>query len=121
MVNITNLKTIAPLLQSMSKDPHARVFYDITADALIWTDEFPLIADSDAISCLRYVLRYRTSVILGQPEVRYERYWSEVAAMCPNWPGFILERKSPLLAPTYRDLAQKGNARLEVFFEDHPE
>jgi hypothetical protein len=121
MIGIAKIKTIAPVLQAMREDPHAKFFYDIFSSALVWTDEFPQIDDLDAISCLRCILRYRTSLILGHPEAQYEHYWSEAAELCPNWPGFLSDRKSSALATTYRELALKGDARLQAFFDQHPE
>jgi hypothetical protein len=121
MVEMTRLNIVAPILQSMARDPSAGFFYDLISGALVWRDEFPLVGDSDAIALVRYLLRFRTSVIIGQPDVQLEPYWQEAAKLCPDWPGFAADRISSALAPVYHALAHKGNAQLQSFFDSHPD
>jgi hypothetical protein len=121
MIDINKLNELASSMQAMRKTPDARIFYDLMSDALLWTDEFPLLVDADAVSCFRYVLRYRTSIIIGQPEIKYERYWIEAYQLAPEWPGFLAERRAVLWASTYHILAEAGNARMQTFFNQHPD
>lgn len=39
--NMRDFDPLAPLLRGLRADPQARIFYDLFADALVWTDDVP--------------------------------------------------------------------------------
>ncbi|MGD9644920.1 MAG: hypothetical protein AB7U73_04355 [Pirellulales bacterium] len=66
--------------------------YDLLADAVYWVDEIPGDIDAYSASCLRPMLRYRTTLILGLPDAQWELYWSEAKRQFPRWIGFSRRR-----------------------------
>jgi len=105
------LKSIAPQLNHLKVDDRATIGYDLFADALVWSDEYPEAMDEDVQSyqCLRIVLRYRTAGLLGEHEDALEVYWNAAKELFPDWPGFRRERctRSAELQQEYIRL--KGN------------
>jgi len=91
------------ILRQTSWNPEAQCGYEIWSGGLFWDDEFPRVAiDACAHvdSCAyRYVIGYRASVIRGQPREHLVAPWAQLAAACPQWPGFRPERCSPELRP----------------------
>ena len=96
---------LARFLQGLQKDDNARFFYDLCADALVWSDEVPPIGspDCDTFNApdLRGVWRYRTTLILGRPEEKRRLAREEARKHFPNWPGFDPKRCDASLASTF--------------------
>ena len=86
-----DLAVIAAAMCAMEKEDDAKVFYDVMSGSLIWTDELPKKAPA-SLDCLRFVLRYRTGLIVGDPEPSFELFWREATELFPNWIGFSSER-----------------------------
>jgi hypothetical protein len=97
------LKEIAGLMRGLTRSPDAKMFYELLSDSLVWTDEIPEVnADQvGGLRALRFVFRFRTSVMLGKPEERYRQYWDEAGSLFPEWPGFDPERCAPELKSIY--------------------
>jgi hypothetical protein len=110
------LEMLAPRLEKLPRDAHARLQYDLYAGALVWSDETPdwvfegpAIGESPAgLGVYRALLNYRSSLILGQPNERYRHYWERALRLCPGWPGFLPERQDPSLADECRKRAEAG-------------
>lgn len=86
---------IAHTLESLAPKRCAKISYHLLADAIYWSDEFPAGELSDfGENCMRLVLRYRTSLILGTPEPQWEIYWKEAQKRFPHWIGFSEDRIS---------------------------
>jgi hypothetical protein len=96
---------LSRFLDGLKKDQSARLFYDLFADALVWSDEVPPPdwpdRDSFSASDLRGLWRYRTTLILGQPEEKRRPAWDEAMKCFPNWPGFDPKRRDTALASTF--------------------
>lgn len=110
-----DLKAIAPYMPQGDADPGAKVFYDILADALVWSDEKPHPAEDDrplSPSCLRAVWHYRTSLILGRPDERCRVHWEEAQRLFPDWPGFAAIRRHPDLAAIYHKKSEPASRSL---------
>ena len=86
------LSDIARHMESLSKIDDARVRYELLSGSLVWSDELPRDVDTD---CIRFVLRYRTSLILSEPCPEYEALWNEARRQFPQWIGFSPERMAP--------------------------
>jgi hypothetical protein len=101
------LTELAEAVADLSVDEDANVYYEQMSGALVWTDEFPKprpprpMPPRDVIGCLRFILRYRTTVIIGEPDKMLEFFWNEAQRRCPNWPGFRPERRSARYAEFY--------------------
>jgi hypothetical protein len=80
-------------LREAKYDPDAQPSYGIFSGAYMWADEN---YNEFVGACLnsdnkRYFepIRYRASVILGEPPTDTDRRgWEELRRMCPEWPGF---------------------------------
>jgi len=91
-----HLRLLIPALPTDKFDPTAEVHYEWETDALVWRDEFPFAAfDADKVSCLRAIRRYRTSLICGARDRKFEPLWSWLKRKCPQWIGFRPERCTP--------------------------
>lgn len=98
---ISQLEVIAPLLTSLPYRDDATLTYDVMSDAIVWSDEIPDIHASSLrmrdLWCLRPVLRYRTGLILGSPDTRFELHWNRALELFTHWPGFAKSRCAPTL------------------------
>lgn len=109
------LIAIAASMASLRRSPDATVQYEALSDGLVWSDEVPRsgIKKASDLRPFRFLLRYRTSVILGIPDERYKEYWFMAQKLFPEWPGFHAERQSPALRSTYQELRAVFMAKLE--------
>jgi hypothetical protein len=113
---IANLATIAGAMNALIKSPDATVHFDMLAGALWWSDERPASGEIGNSDCLQVLFRYRTSVIINEPEAEYLPYWLAAKSMFPKWPGFDDERCRPdeRLATLYRRSQAKGLLSLDL-------
>jgi hypothetical protein len=94
---IESFKDIASELDRTTASSEAVLSYDLLADALVWSDEFPpprkdRLGD---ITSIRVLLRYRTSILLGKPDTSLKLYWDWALKMFPNWAALCPERLKP--------------------------
>ena len=85
---------IAPVLDALRVREDVEPEYCMFSDALVWPDELPSKGLGEDVA-LRYLLRYRSSVIVGEPIAALEPYWDAAKAAFPNWPGFSEGRCRP--------------------------
>ena len=99
--------------------PEAALFYELMSDALVWNDEIPDLQTGDVrdFHCLRFVFRYRTTLMLGQPDERFRRVWDEAYKLFPDWPGFDPRRQSPALRPVYERFVEQAKADIRELFD----
>jgi hypothetical protein len=50
----------------------------------------------------RALINHRTSLIMGEPGVRFREIWAKALELCLNWPGFQPNRRDPALAEMYK-------------------
>ena len=62
-------------MQDTTWDPDATPFYDLMSAGLIWTDEKPNGLLPEGHFCLRWLFRYRTSLIEGSADDRCAEAW----------------------------------------------
>ena len=89
-----DLARCATMLEHQRKAMFPHVRYHVLADALYWSDELPKGLEKDCENALRFVLRYRSSVIVGRPEVEYEAIWLAARKLFPKWIGFLEKRST---------------------------
>jgi hypothetical protein len=92
-----SFEDIASEMDHTNVNPEAVLQFDLFADALLWSDEYPpprkdRLGD---ITCVRVLLRYRTTFLLGNPDQRLKPYWDQALLMFPNWAGFTPHRMKP--------------------------
>ncbi len=112
----TALSGITALMRELVRDPRATCSYDMLADALIWSDEFPEFEDLRQVpgwDVIRFVFHFRTTLILEEPFEEYWGLWDEALRLFPGWPGFARERRSKELRADYRKLSAPARAELE--------
>jgi len=68
--------------------------YDLMSDAIVWEDEIPTLFIGDSL-VIRLLFRYRTTVLLGNPDRELECYWRHGQSLFPEWPGFNPSRNRP--------------------------
>jgi hypothetical protein len=103
MIGKSQLEEITDLMRGLVRAADAKMFYELLSDSLVWTDEIPEVAPNQVggLRSLRFVFRYRTSLMLGKPEDRYRPFWEQALKLFPGWPGFDTDRRSPDLKSTY--------------------
>lgn len=108
------LRTMAARMGRVAKSAEATVCYSVLADALYWSDEIPEFEDALADDLLRFLLRYRTTLLLGGPNPALEVYWNEAVRQFPQWVGFEPSRQTPTpaLKKAYKQLKDKAMAEL---------
>ena len=97
---------LAPVLSALRVDPHAKISYDGMAGGLSWSDELPNELTWIEQNSVRPLLRYRTTLILGEPDENLKQFWSAAGQAFPTWIGFNHERcmSSPQLAKNLTEL-----------------
>jgi hypothetical protein len=113
------LARIASVMNSLRATSEAQISYDVASDALVWTDELPRpgLFRVRELWCLRPVLRYRTSVILGKPDEQYRAIWEAARKLFPDWAGFELQRGDRVLADTFKQLSQQSREGIDKLFD----
>jgi len=93
-------QVLIPYLRDLRVDPHATRHFEIMSGGFFWSDEKPASAYSEKAGdyAMRFLLGYRASLIRGKPREDLRAVWDAVLAACPQWPGFLPERRSHTLA-----------------------
>jgi len=101
---------MAPAMLALEQRSDARMCYHIMADGIYWDDEIPSGLDEFSGDCLRFVIRYRTSMIMEKPDEQWQEYWNDAMISFPGWIGFDAARCSPekRLQQAYKTLRKKG-------------
>jgi hypothetical protein len=101
-------------LRGMLVDPAATRQFEMMSGGFFWSDERPPnYSDSSADYALRCVLAYRASLTRGKPREQFRSVWDAVIAGCPQWPGFLAERRSPELAAELDRASKSGLKSLD--------
>jgi hypothetical protein len=114
----SRLGEIASLMRALARSPDAKMFYELLSDSLVWTDEIPEVTADlvGGLRSLRFVFRYRTSLMLGTPEGRYRPCWEEALALFPGWPGFDPDRRAPELRAAYESFHAEAMREMKDLF-----
>ncbi len=88
------LDSIIPHLKVLSKTKDAKRFFDLMSGGFVWSDEKIYGLTENELGCLRAIFRYRTSLIVKEPDHRFEELWKDLKLKCPSWIGFDIERCS---------------------------
>ena len=90
------LSRIAAEMNRTRPSPDAEVGYDLLTDALVWSDEYPgeRAGRLEDYMCLRLLFRYRTTLLLGNPDDFFKPYWDRAMELFPDWAGFCPTRLS---------------------------
>src|SRR5438132_612508 len=78
---------------------------------LIWTDETNATTPVEVIWALRYLVAYRTGLLLNESRDEFRLLWEHARSLFLQWVGFRPERLQPTpeLLKIYRD----GNVSLK--------
>jgi len=72
-----------------------RVFYEVMSGGLVWSDETNAETPTEVIWALRFLVAYRTGLMLNQPKPKFQVYWDHGLSMFPRWIGFRPNRWTP--------------------------
>jgi hypothetical protein len=116
----SRLMRVAQYLQELRAKEDALVFYEWLSGGLVWTDEIPDPRNVSASlsEVLRPLFRYRTTMILGSPDVQYHGYWCQACELFPAWPGFLPERRAPELRELYLSLSTKAATEIDKLLDE---
>src|SRR4051812_20978456 len=64
-----------------------KVSYEIMSGALIWSDEKNRDLPVEVIWALRYIVAYRTSLMLNKPREELKPMWDLGLSLFPKWVG----------------------------------
>jgi hypothetical protein len=95
------LSSIAPLMGRLARSPDAAFLYDKLSGGILWQDEFPDLRALRTMrnwSVIRFLFRFRTTLILGEPDDELRPCWEKAQQLFPSWPGFDPQRRSPELS-----------------------
>jgi hypothetical protein len=112
----TALLNIVPLMRVLVRSPQATFSYEMMSGALVWSDELPEFRVLRLVhhwQVMRLVLRFRTTLILGEPDEELREYWDEAQQLFPEWPGFDRRRRSSGLREALRNMESRANAELD--------
>jgi hypothetical protein len=117
---LARLALIAEFMQALRPSPEATLSYDQFSDALVWSDEWPAVAMVRVPECwcLRPVFRYRSSLVLGAPDITCETYWNEALRLFPQWAGFEPRRRCRSWAPVLEEFRREASADLNRLFDE---
>jgi hypothetical protein len=91
----TWLADLAASLNSLKASDLAELRYEVLSDSLYWSDEIPdeAFESDDGVEYIRAILRYRTGIIIGEPDPDLHELWTAAMRLFPNWPGFDAARR----------------------------
>jgi hypothetical protein len=117
---VEQLCAIADRMRELKPAPGASVFYELMSDALVWSDEIPDLDSGNMreFHCLRFVFRFRTTLLLGAPDERFREFWEVANKLFPQWPGFEERRQSADLRPVYERFVEQARADIRELFTE---
>ena len=90
------LTSMAPMLNNLPQQPEASFEYQGVCDGLVWSDEMPSASLTDQQEqLLRYLIQYRTSLIVEEPIPALASLWEQAKVAFPSWAGFANDRCRP--------------------------
>jgi len=103
------LDSLIVQLKILKKDSSAVPFFDLMSGGFIWSDEKLRGLPTNEMGCLRAIFRYRTSLIVQEPDTRFQSLWSDLKDKYPEWIGFNPSRCLPNedLVARYRESRRK--------------
>ena len=113
------LNALAPQLNQLPLVQAVDCFYEVLSGGLLWKDEIPDLTGypPGTFEALRGVIRYRTTLILGEPDQQYQELWSEAQRLFPKWPGFIDARRSVELRHMCMQLKDAAVKEMDRMFD----
>ncbi len=93
--------------------------YHMLADAVYWTDDFPVNIHCDLENAFRLVLNHRTSLLTNE-RGRFPEAWALARQYFPRWIAFEDERCrfNPEFADRIARIRRVSNRRVERFFAE---
>ena len=111
------LASMAPTLNKQFQQPNSSYEYQGVCDGLVWSDEIPVASLPDQHEqLLRYLIQYRTSLIVEAPIPHLADLWNQASHSFPEWAGFADERCEP--SPELADYVNQARRKLESLLEE---
>jgi len=86
------------------------VNYDFMSGGLVWSDETNQTTPAVVICALRYLVAYRTSLMLNEPREELASFWDRGLSLFPQWVGFRPDRRQP--TPELLRIYRRGDTSL---------
>ncbi|MBN1910367.1 MAG: hypothetical protein JW818_11550 [Pirellulales bacterium] len=113
------LEQIAGKMDQARFSPEAKIDYNLFADALVWSDEYPSDIEGQRADydCVKLLLRYRTTLLLGNPDNTFKPYWEAGKRLFPNWAGFHVSRVTPTeeLRQQFESFHARGERHIQAW------
>jgi hypothetical protein len=93
-----------------------KISYEIMSGALIWSDETNKETPLAVIYALRFIVAYRTSLMLNKPREELKPMWELELSLFPKWVGFRPERRQA--TPTLLHIYRRGEVSLRKCLRD---
>jgi hypothetical protein len=93
-----------------------RVFYELLSGALIWSDETNSKTPVEVTWALRFIVAYRTSLMLNKPREELRPMWELGLSLFAKWVGFRPERREA--TPKLLDIYRRGEVSLRKCLRD---
>lgn len=93
-----------------------KITYEILSSALVWSDETNKLLPMEVFQSLRYIVAYRTSLMLNSPREEFKPLWELGLKLFPNWVGFRPERREP--TPKLLEIYRRGDVSLRKCLRD---
>jgi hypothetical protein len=110
------LSSMTPILNGLVSIEEAEIAYQGVCDGLVWSDETPQSLDREQEQLFRYLIKHRTSLIMGESIPYLESLWNEARQTFPMWPGFKSVRCEPSVALV--EYVTQARVKLAAFLEE---
>ncbi|WP_143206511.1 hypothetical protein [Singulisphaera sp. GP187] len=118
------MRDIAPLMRGLARSRQATFSYEMMSGALVWSDELPEFRVLKLINhwqVIRFVLRFRTTLILEEPDEQFRKFWDEAHRRFPEWPGFAPKRRSSQLREAFLIMESRAFAEFQEMDQEADE
>ncbi len=114
---LDDVEKFAEYFSVLVYDPDAQRSLHLQCSSFYWADEMPKFVDDGYDASIRhfmlYLLSYRRMLMYGADVPAFEPLWNRLKELCPEWPGFRVERRHPSLIPELEMETNQELNRLE--------
>ncbi len=83
---------------------------------LVWTDETNKATPIEVIWALRFLVAYRTGLMLNKPREELKPLWEHALTLFPHWVGFRSDRREA--APDLLEIYKRGSISVRKCLRD---
>jgi hypothetical protein len=83
---------------------------------LVWTDETNKETPIEVIWALRFLVAYRTGLMLKKPREEFKHIWEHALSLFPQWVGFRSDRREA--TPDLLEIYRRGSVSVRKCLRD---